>query len=229
MSDFFNRMKSIFVVDSGNSNLDNTSTSGTSTSTDQSNSVSVSSVESIDKNSAPGKIPGSYTDQFYKVLFDSLEKNNQPGFDYLEFKKALEALANISMDERTRFLSAYAGAQASGINADILVQSAGKYLTVLEAESNNFNDAVDAQWNKQIDTRKNDMKQLSDQIQSKTEQMTKLENEIKEHQSQLTSLKDDIGKSQEKIETAKANFMTTYKSLTEKIKGDIDRIKTYIK
>lgn len=226
MSDFFKRMKSVFVESSEVSDeskeaFTKETTEGTTTDPNQKQTY-------IPNNSSNIAIAGKHSDQFYKVLFDAMEQTNQPGFDYLEFKKALIALESISMDEKTKYLSAFAGAQASGASKTSLLDTGKHYLNALEKELNNFNNAVQQQWQKQIGNRENEIKQLNNLIAGKKEQIQKLEAEMKDHHEMLTSLEQEIQDSQTKIETTKVDFQATYQALVDKIHADLDRINTYI-
>lgn len=226
MSDFFKKMKSIFVVDADQpapqEGIDKTvSTPKTTQVVDAAQQVTTQ--EYTEDNQHP------VSDQFYKILFDAMEKNNQSGYDYLEFRKTLQALTSLNHDEQTRFLSAFAGAQASGIDAARLVQSANAYIDVLNKEADSFNSAVEDQRSKQITNKQDEIKQLEGQIENKNNQIQKLQSEIASHTSLLQNLNTEISKSQQKIDATKANFHAAFQSLVNNIKGDIDRIKTYIK
>ena len=48
--------------------------------------------------------PGKINDKFLNVLFSAIEKNNQEGFDYLEFRNSLQSLKEMNMDEATRVM-----------------------------------------------------------------------------------------------------------------------------
>lgn len=228
MSDFLKKMKSIFVVTTDEENQStpqeqsNASAASSDTVPQSDNSSTVSSTDNMTD------VVGTQSDQFYKILFDAMERNNQPGFDYIEFKKALSGLESLSMDEKTKFLSAYAGAHASGATSKSLVDSATVYLEVLSTESDKFKKAVDVQKNKQITNRQNEVKQLNNLISGKMDQITKLQAEIEDHKKMLTSIQNEIGTSQEKINKTIADFDVTYEGLVKKIRDDIDRIKTYI-
>ena len=55
-----------------------------------------------DLSSNPNVI-GSSSEKFIELLSQVLEKNNQPGFDYLEYRKAVQSVAKLqSMDEPTQ-------------------------------------------------------------------------------------------------------------------------------
>ena len=228
MSDFLKKMKSIFVeaVDDGSQPVNaetNSEVKAETNNTDTSKAYSENSTNHTSSNTE-----GQQSDQFYKVLFGALEANNQPGFDYLEFKKALMGLDNLGMDEKTKYLSAFAGAKASGATAQGLMDSAVKYLDVLLDESNKFKNAVEIQKSKQISNRENELGQLNNLISGKTEQINKLQAEIEEHKNMLKSLESEISNAREKIEITIADFNVTYDGLVMKIKNDVDRIKTYI-
>ena len=230
MSDFFKKMKSVFLEPTGSE-------------TELAEDISQDNPENGEKKDS-GQLPtsktpseqatkysdvsGQQSDQFYKVLFDALERNNQAGFDYLEFKKALQSLETIGLDEKTKFLSAFAGAQASGASVKLLTDSAAIYLEILDTEATNFRNAVEMQRTKQISNRENEVKQLTNLITGKDEQIKKLNAEIEEHKKMLSSLDNEIKSAQSKIETTKADFSVTYDGLVKKIRDDVDRIKTYL-
>jgi len=226
MSDFFKKMKSVFVEASGEEASGNDSTVAGA------KEEATPPVASGHHTSVPAetvtRVEGQQSDQFYKVLFDALERNNQAGFDYLEFKKALQALDSLVLDEKTRFLSAFAGAQASGATVQQLTDSAAIYLEVLDTEASNFRNAVEVQRTRQISNRENEVKQLNNLISGKSEQITKLQAEIEEHKKMLTALDEEIRSAQSKIEATKADFTVTYEGLVKKIRDDVDRIKTYL-
>lgn len=234
MSDFFKKMKSVFVEPTGgdeSTNQESTKEQKEKESSEQTvanTKTSDSATGTTSHNYQIENISGQQSDQFYKVLFDALEKNNQAGFDYLEFKKALQSLESIVVDEKTRFLSAFAGAQASGATAQQLASSAESYLSILNTESDNFKNAVEVQRTKQISNRENEVKQLTNLISGKKDQIQKLQAEIEEHSKMLSALDNEIKTAQSKIETTKADFSVTYDGLVKKIRDDVDRIKTYL-
>ena len=81
---------------------------------------------------SPAGDPGKVNDKFTEVLFSAMERDNQEGFDYLEFKQSLRSLEKMPMDEATRYQSALAMAKTLGANPVLLQQSAAHYLNVLK-------------------------------------------------------------------------------------------------
>ena len=56
-------------------------------------------------------------------LVKALEKNNLPGFDYIEFKQSLGSLLSMDMLEETAFKSVFATATSVGLTKDKLLIS----------------------------------------------------------------------------------------------------------
>ena len=54
-------------------------------------------------------------DRSLEFLASALEKNNLPGFDYYEFKRAVVALRQMQLDEPTAHKSAFATAATGGV------------------------------------------------------------------------------------------------------------------
>jgi hypothetical protein len=221
MSDFLKKLKGIFVVDvpasDGNAPPVPSKTEATQP---QKNTPNV----------APTAVPtGKVTDQFYDILLGSMEQNNQEGFDYLEYKKSLQTLAKMSMDEQTRYFSAYAAAQAMGITAEKLVNSAQFYSNVLKKEEEKFQIAHQAQREKQIGGKEKAITDLEATIKAKGEQIARLTEEIRIHQEEMGKMKDEISESVIKIETTMNDFQTTYHDLLSQIEKDIENMKKYLK
>ncbi|MEM1214943.1 MAG: hypothetical protein AAGJ82_04620, partial [Bacteroidota bacterium] len=81
-----------------------------------------------------GKIKPKFTD----ILLSAMDKADLEGFDYLEYKKSLQSLTKMNMDEATAFKSAFAMAQTMGATPTKLVQSAQHYLNILQKEEEKF-------------------------------------------------------------------------------------------
>lgn len=171
---------------------------------------------------------GKLTDKFVEILSSALEKNNQPGFDYLEFRQALKNLAKMPMDESTRFQSAYAMAQTMGVTAPHLIESAKAYLNVLQGEETRFNEAHAQQRNKLIGNREEEINQLDLQIKQKTEQIELLTRQIEEHKKQSETIRKEIGESTVKIENTRADFEATFQVVAGKIKEDLAKMQQFL-
>jgi hypothetical protein len=222
MSDFLKKFKSVFVVEAEDANAQN---AGQQPQKPQHPAEMTAPPPPAKKSTGAGAV----SDKFVDVLLGALEKNNQEGFDYLEFRQALKNLARMPMDEQTRFHSAYAMAQTMGITPAKLVDSAKVYLNVLANEQARFNEAHAQQRAKLIGNREEEVKNLEAMIQQKTEQISQLTLQIEEHRRQSEQIRSEIGESTVKIENTKADFDTTFDSVSGQIQEDIGKIQQYLK
>ena len=161
---------------------------------------------------------GAVTDKFMGILSAALEKNNQPGFDYFEFRQSLKNLAKMPMDEATRFHSAYAMAQTMGITSQKLLESAQFYLNILNAEQSKFNEAHVQQRARMIGNREEEIKNLEATMQ-----------QIEEHRQRSEQIRSEINESTVKIETTKADFEATFAVVAGQLQDDAAKIQQYLK
>jgi DNA repair exonuclease SbcCD ATPase subunit len=171
---------------------------------------------------------GQVSDKFMEVLLKAMEKNNLDGFDYLEYKKSLQSLAKMPMDEATRYKSAYAMAQTMGVKPEMLVKTAEHYIAALSREEKQFEQALTAQKQKQVQSKLSQLKQLEETIQQKAQRIKQLTQEIEKHQQQMATTKQQVSDASVKIETTKNNFIASYNALVSKIQEDIDKMKQYL-
>lgn len=217
MSDFLKKFKSVFIVEDGA-----TPTPATPTPNQPANAPTPTAP-------AQQATAGAVTDKFTNILLGALEKNNQGGFDYFEFRQALLNLAKMPMDEATRFQSAYAMAQTMGVTPPVLIESARFYLTVLTDEQGKFNDAHAQQRTKLIGGREDEIKSLETAIQQKTEQIKQLQQDIEQAKVRSEQLRKEMEESTLKIENTKADFDATFAAVVAQIQGDVAKIQQYLK
>ncbi len=218
MSDFLSKLKGIFVLQTtadGKVVESTTTTTKTTTTT---------------ANVAPVDTPsGKVSDKFYDILFGAMEANNQEGFDYLEYKKSLQTLAKLPMDEQTRYASAFAAAQAMGVTSSKLNESAQFYLNILKSEDSKFQESVNIQRQKQIGSKEKAITDLDAMMKAKGEQIAKLTQEIAASQEEMGKMKAEISEAVVKIETTLSDFHATYSDLTSQIGQDVEKMSKYLK
>lgn len=221
MSDFLSKLKGIFIVQTP---ADGQTAEATPAKTDAT-AKPASATTKTEVVTPTGKV----SDKFYEILFGAMETNNQPGFDYLEYKKSLQTLAKMPMDEATRYSSAYAAAQAMGVSSQALNDSAQFYLNVLKTEDSKFQESVNAQRQKQIGSKEKAIADLDATIKAKGEQIAKLTQEIAAHQEDMGKMKAEISEAVVKIETTLSDFHATYSDLIGQIGQDVENMKKYLK
>ncbi len=184
----------------------------------------------VSANNGPVEIPEvSAQNRFLSLLAQTIEKNNQPGFDYFEYRQSLINLAKLNMDEATKYKSAYAAAQAMGVTPVTLVNSAQGYLNLLNQESQKFATAEQNQRNKVIEERKNELSSLSSQIEKKKEMISQLQSEVEQMTKALEIKKNEAAGFAEKLNATKMEFEVAMKSIAGQIAEDIQKMNQYLK
>ena len=172
---------------------------------------------------------GEVDQKFMDILLESVTQNNQEGYDYLEFKQALQSLKKMDMDEETRFKSAYAMAQTMGATKDRLLNTGSIYLNVLKTEEEKFMISVANQRQSKIDKRKQELLNIDKWIAEKEEEIKKLKVKIKAKKDSKADFQSELTETAKKIESVQNNFEATYIFLSKQIEDDLNKIKHHLK
>jgi hypothetical protein len=216
----FKKFKSLFVIDEGATSPD---TKSTSQSTEKTQEESMT--PSFTVNSS---VPGQVQDKFLDVLFNALSSSNQEGFDYMEFKDFLKSLANVPMDDSTRYKSAFATAQTMGATKDKILASARHYVSILAAEQAKFQEALEGQKKRNLTGKQDEIKKLEHTIQQKEKDIEKLKADIESHRTQIGTLEQEIGSASDKLGQTASDFDATYKALLSQIESDVKNIESHL-
>lgn len=222
MSDLLKKFKSVFVVEEEGSATPAATPAEPQNPQQTTPAAPAAPVRPVPEN-------GNVTDKFVQILLGALEKNNQQGFDYFEFRQSLKNLEKMPMDEATRYHSAYAMAQTMNVTPAKLLESAQFYLNVLAGEQSKFNEAHAQQRAKLIGNREDEVRNLEAMIQSKTEQIKQLTLQIEEHRRNSEQIRSEIGDSTVKIENTKADFEATFSNVAGQIQDDVAKIQQHLK
>ena len=219
----FKKLKSLFVIEEGDVVPESKNTSPGGQGAQKDTGTPVRPVFTSDKN-----VTGQVQNKFLEVLFGALESNNQEGFDYLEFKDFLRSLANVPMDDATRFKSAFATAQTMGATKEKILSTARVYMDVLSKEEIKFQEALAGQRDKNLTAKQHDIKKLEQSIQDKNAEIEKLKVQIEEHRKQIGVLEQDINSASDKLVQTASDFEATYKTLLGQIQEDVKNIESHL-
>lgn len=226
------KLKSLFIVEDENS--------ATSQGKDKSGKATPETVEPISKKGAKSTNPASAKpvkaseiktstkpdSKFLNSLLSAVEANNLEGFDYLEYKQALQSLPT-HLDEKTRYESAFAMAKTMGANQGKLIQSGQHYVNVLSKEQGKFLNAYKGKLETARGT--TEIKNLEQSLAQKQTQIEKLQKEIADGQKVLQQKKSAINQSVAKVELTKDKFLSAYKVVAGQIEEDIKKMQQYLK
>lgn len=184
------------------------------------------------KTSAATKIPVNKSvaapDKFVNSLLSAIEKNNLEGFDYLEYKQSLRSLAQMAMDESTKFNSAFAMAKTMGASKSNLIESGGHYVRILEEEKAKFTTAYEAQRQKQVASRENRLSAIEGSLSKKEEQIKKLQSEIKNLKTEFEQKKGEINAAAAKVALTRDQFFAAFSKVKDQIAKDIEKMDKYL-
>ena len=161
-------------------------------------------------------------------LVQALESNNLPGFDYLEFKRAVLQLQEINLDEPTAYKSAVTTAATLGITKEKLLETAGYYRNLIEKEMGQFNEALENQSKTKIASRQHEISRLRDQIDRHKAEIERLNNEMGDYLNQVNQAENTSKQEAEKLEKAKVNFEKTNKAVLLQIDKDVENMHKYL-
>lgn len=184
----------------------------------------------INKQNTPPPISTDAT--IDQRIFDSLQQaltnNNMEGYDYMEFRNALQSLAGIIADESMRFKSAFATVAPMGVTAQKLADSAKFYKNVLLQEQDKFNQALSSQIDNSVGAKQKQADELKAMMQKKAEEIQRLTQEIQAHEQEITQLHSQISEVVVKIESTKNNFDYTLHTIVNQMDADLVSIEKHL-
>ncbi len=163
-----------------------------------------------------------------EFITQAIEKNNLPGFDYFEFKRAVAQLGEMNLDEATAHKSAFTTAATLGITKDKLLETAGYYRNIVEKEKEAFARALENQNATKVAGRQQEVSRLRDQIERHKIEITRLQDEIGGYLNQADAEEAAVKQESEKLEKSKAAFEKAHQSVLLAIDGDVEKMHKYL-
>ncbi len=168
--------------------------------------------------------PANLDERSLEFLARSIEQNNLPGFDFLEFKKSVNALLKLGMDEPTAHRSVFATASTMGLTKEKLVESLGYYRNIVEKEKAAFYDALSAQTHEKVDSKKAETARLRDQIERNKAEIARLQDEVAGWLAAIDEAEKLTGIESEKLEKNRAAFEFTHAEAMLRLDKELEKI-----
>ncbi len=153
-------------------------------------------------------------------LVNALERNNQEGFDYLEFKLALFQLEKMEITGELAVKSAFATASAMGVDKGHILHSLDRYMKVLQQERTDFDSALASAMNRKIEARKKDIATLEAKISEFKKEIEHLQEAIDKGEERIQKAQDEISSATGELEQAEKTFHATYDLIKESMETD---------
>ncbi|MCB0527901.1 MAG: hypothetical protein H6565_15340 [Lewinellaceae bacterium] len=167
-------------------------------------------------------------DRSLDFLSAAIEKNNLPGFDYFEFKRALHSLAQMNLDEATAHKSAFATAATVGVTKEKLIETAAYYKNVVEKEKAQFDKALESQHATRVTAREEEVKRLRDQIERHKAEIARLQDEVAGYLNQIDQGENAVKLEAEKLEKTHSAFEKTHQAVLLQIDKDIENMHKHL-
>lgn len=161
-------------------------------------------------------------------LVGALERENLPGFDYIEFKQALERLQEMGMDEETSFKSAYATASTMGLTKDKLLKTAQHYKGILDKEAQNFDRALQNQVKLKVEGKRKEVQNLRKKVVEYEAKIKQLEELRTKAQQTIDEADAKIAEAQQGIDDVHDRFEATLRAIQNQIDRDLEDINRFL-
>lgn len=167
-------------------------------------------------------------DKSLGFLTAAIEKNNLPGFDYYEFKRAVAALTSMKLEEDVAHKSAFATAQTVGLTKEKLIETAQYYRNLIEQEKTAFDEALSIQQAHKVTAKETEMSRLQNQIERNKAAVERLQEEIADYAQQIEQAEASINSEKLKLEKTQTAFSDTQRAVLFQIDTDIENLHKYL-
>lgn len=173
-------------------------------------------------------IPGAVDENMVKFLSQAIEDANIPGFDYIEFRNALAAMASAPLPENQKYIAVFATASTMGLTKDSLLKAIDHYQGILDSKKKEFQAQVDQMIAREV-TKREELKAAKEtEIQTLLQQIQEAQAAIAAKQQEALEINSEIGRERLNIQQTSASFDATYNFVSGKLQGDKQKIEAYI-
>ncbi len=163
-----------------------------------------------------------------EFIAKAIEKANLPGFDYLEFRMAVDNLKKINLDEITAIRSAFATMSTMGLTKEKILETAAHYKSVIIKDKEQFDAASQKQQDLKIGQNLQQVGDLKRIIADNELKIKQLQEELEISRTKIRELDYDRENAASKIDETKSKYLFTHQSILNLIEKDIDNIRQYL-
>lgn len=164
---------------------------------------------------------GVADEKFVEMLWSVISQNNMPGQDYFEFKQAVDAMAALPIDEKSKFLTTFTIFQSQGCKKDVLLASIDKYTNIIEREKASFTAEFQSQRNDKVNSK------LA-QVEEAKKKVELLNKQIMEANNFILTTSQEAQQEEMKLQMTSANFNKSVEKVLATFQSDKDKINNYI-
>lgn len=161
-------------------------------------------------------------EKFVTMLESVIADNNISGLDYFEFKKIIEKMKSLPMDEATKFISAFSTFEVQGITKESLLSSIDTYVSLINKEQDTFDTEMKVSYTEKVENKRKEVEKAQQQI-------AELNNKIVELNSFIMTTTQETQQEEMKLRMADANFQQSAQRVISAMESDKQKLINYIK
>lgn len=166
-------------------------------------------------------VQGVADSKFIDLLETVIEKNNQPGQDYFEFKQAVENMNALPMDEKTKFLTVYQVLSLQGCTKVNLITSLDKYISMIQSEKAAFDEEMKSEYTSKVQSKLLKAEEAKKELDSLTKRLSELN-------SSILVLSQEAQAEEMKIRATESNFKASADVIISEMISDKEKINNFI-
>lgn len=166
-------------------------------------------------------VQGVADSKFIDLLESVIEKNNQPGQDYFEFKQAVENMNALPMDEKTKFLTVYQVLSLQGCTKVNLITSLDKYISMIQSEKAAFDEEMKSEYTSKVQSKLLKAEEAKKELDSLTKRLSELN-------SSILVLSQEAQAEEMKIRATESNFKASADVIISEMISDKEKINNFI-
>lgn len=166
--------------------------------------------------------------EFVDFLNEVYKKGNFQGPDYQEFTDAIKAMDSAPIDEKTKFNAIFAGFKVQGVTKTRLIDTAGKYITLIEKQSADVVAEIDKMLQQEVGAKQKDAARLTQENAEIEKQMIALTEKKNKNNELVVAINTEINEQVASLNTKRASCEAASTEFISKVKLNVEKISTYL-
>jgi hypothetical protein len=166
--------------------------------------------------------------EFNDYLQKVFTERNFPGPDYYEFVEGLKKMQTMAIDEKTKFISLFAGLSAAGVTKEKLIETAGKYITIVVEQQEAFTAEVQNTLNTEVAGKEKSLQSFVDENLSIEQQMIALTEKKNKNTQEITRISQEVGEDRQTLALKQTSFDSAVKIFVNQINENVQKIQMYL-
>jgi len=166
--------------------------------------------------------------EFLDFLNEVYQKGNFPGPDYQEYTDAIKGLDNEPMDEKTKFNAVFAGFKVQGVTKTRLIDTAQKYISLIEGQAKDFSKEIDGILSTEIAQKQAQCTKYAQENADIEKQMIALTEKKNKNNEIITKTTGEINEQVSTLNIKKTSFESAASDFIGRVQLNITKINQYL-